>query len=54
MFVVVTKENKLIRNFEDGKITGYEDKRQAEMLAQIVDGKVERVDDETFERITNK
>lgn len=51
MFVVVTKDNKLIRNFEDGKITGYDDKRQAEMLAKVIDGSVERVDDETFKRI---
>ena len=40
MFVVVTKENKLIRGFEDGKVTCYDDRREAETLAQIVEGKV--------------
>ena len=53
MFVVVTKENKLIRNFEDVKIACYEEISSAEHLAEIVNGKVYEVTEEEL-KIANK
>lgn len=40
MYIVVTTENKIIRNFEDKKVSAFDTKQQAETLAEIVKGKV--------------
>lgn len=40
MYIVITEDKKIIRNFEDKKVSTFETKKQAETLAEIVKGKV--------------
>lgn len=53
MYIVITQDNKIIRNFEDGKVTVFDTKKEAETLAQIVNGKVYSITEEEL-KIANK
>lgn len=53
MYIVVTQENEIIRNFEDGKVTAFDTKKEAETLAQIINGKVYNFTEQEL-KIANK
>lgn len=53
MYIVITQDNKIIRNFEDSKVTAFDTKREAETLAQIINGKVYRFTEQEL-KIANK
>ena len=53
MYIVVTQENEIIRNFEDSKVTVFDTKKEAETLAQIINGKVYNFTEQEL-KIANK
>ena len=53
MYIVTTQDNKIIRNFEDNKISCFDEIRSAEHLAKIINGKVHKVTEEEI-KIANK